>query len=469
MLLSLDTIGPAVSPGVPPGPRGLPLLGSAFDLWRDPLGLMMRTRATYGDIAQLKAGPLNYLLVTDPDAVRHVLVDNAKAYRKGRNYLGLKLLLGEGLLTNEAESWRRQRKLAQPAFHRARLAGFADHMSRETRRTLAEWGTKDTGTKSPFCVHEELMRLTFRIVGRTLFSADVDGEARDVGQALNTALHWANDYVESFFPVPPSIPTPANVRFKRARSILDRLVYQLIADRRTQIAAGKGSGVDLLGMLMEAVDDGTGQAMSDQQLRDEIITMVLAGHETTANLLAWTFMLLARHPEIERRVREEAIRVLGDRDPALEDVRSLEYTERVLEEVLRLYPPAWVVERQNVTPDVVGGYPVPRESIIAISPYVIHRNPSYWDDPETFDPERFRPERVEARQRYTYLPFGGGARVCIGNHFAMMEAQIILAMIVRETHLSVVPGHPIELDAAITLRPKHGLRVTRTPANSVAS
>jgi cytochrome P450 len=427
---------------------------------------MMRTRATYGDIAQVKVGPLNYLFVNDPDAVRHVLVDNAKAYTKGRSYLGLKLLLGEGLLTNEGESWRRQRKLAQPAFHRARLAGFADHMSRQTRNTLAEWRTWETGTKSPFCIHEEMMRLTFRIVGRTLFSAEVDGGARDVGRALDTALHWANDYVESFFPVPPSIPTPANVRFNRARGTLDRLVYQLIADRRAQIAAGKGSGDDLLGMLMEAVDDGTGQAMSDQQLRDEIITMVLAGHETTANLLTWMFLLLLRHPDVERRVREEAIRVLGDRDPVLEDVRSLEYTKRVLEEALRLYPPAWIVERQSLTPDVLGGYSVPSESIIAISPYIMHRNPAYWPDPETFDPERFRPERAEARQRYTYLPFGGGPRVCIGNQFAMMEAQIILAMIVRETHLSLVPGHPIALDAAITLRPKHGLRVTRTPAKA---
>jgi cytochrome P450 len=453
---------PAVPPGAVPGPRGLPLVGSAFELWRDPIGLLMRTRAEYGDVARLKVGPLNYLLVTDPDAVRHVLVDNAKAYTKGRNYLGLKFLLGDGLLTNEGESWRRQRKLAQPAFHRTRLAGFADHMSRQTRRTLAEWRTKETGTKSPFCIHEEMMRLTLRIVGLTLFSADVDGEARDVGQALNTALHWAYEYVESFFPIPPHIPTPANARFKRARTVLDRFVYQLIATRRARIAAGKGSGADLLGMLMEAVDDGTGQTMSDQQLRDEIITMVLAGHETTANLLSWTFMLLARHPEMERRVREEAIRVLGDREPGLEDVRSLETTRLVLEEVLRLYPPAWIVERQSVAPDILAGSPVPSGTILAISPYVMHRHPSYWEDPETFDPERFRPERVEARRRYTYLPFGGGARVCIGNHFAMMEAQIILAMIVRETHLSVVPGHPIELDAAITLRPKHGIRMTRT-------
>ncbi|MBX3193203.1 MAG: cytochrome P450, partial [Labilithrix sp.] len=439
-----------------PGPKGIPFFGSAFPAWRDPLGLMMGARATYGDVVRFKFGPFDYYMVTDPEVVRHVLLDNAKAYTKSRNYLGLKIVLGEGLLTSEGDLWRRQRKLAQPAFHRARLAGFTSQMTRATRDMLDRWRREDLGASSSFCVHEEMMRLTFRIVGLTLFSADVDGDAREVGRALDTALRWANDYAESLVRIPPYIPTPANLRFKRAMKTLDGIVYRLIADRRAQGSTNAGYGDDLLGMLMEAVDDGSdgagepgglapsergGARMSDQQLRDEIITMVLAGHETTANLLSWTFSLLARHPEVEARVRDEARRVLGDRDPVLEDVKSLEYTRLVLEEALRLYPPAWIFERQNIEPDVLGGYPVEAGSIIGVCPYVIHRHPAHWDDPEAFDPDRFRPERAEKRPRYTYLPFGGGARTCIGNHFAMMEAQIILAMIVRQEHLSLAPTH----------------------------
>lgn len=458
-----------------PGPRGIPFFGSAFPAWRDPLGFMMSAREQYGDVVRCRFGPFDYYLVTDPDVVRHVLLDNAKAYTKSRNYVGLKVVLGEGLLTSEGGQWRRQRKLAQPAFHRAHLAGFAAQMAGATRAMLDRWRGEDLGASRAFCVHEEMMRLTFRIVGMTLFSADVDGDAREVGRALDTALRWANDFAESIVPIPPYVPTPANLRFKKAMKTLDGIVYRLIADRRAQAAASKGYGDDLLGMLMAAVDDGgegdgdAGDRMTDRQLRDEIITMVLAGHETTANLLSWTFHLLAEHPEIEARVREEATRVLGDRDPVLEDVRALEYTKHVLEEALRLYPPAWIFERQSVEADTLGGFPVKAGSIVGVCPYVIHRHPAHWERPEVFDPERFRADRAEGRPRYTYLPFGGGARTCIGNHFAMMEAQIILAMIVRQERLSLAPGFRVEPDPLITLRPKHGVHVTRRSADVPAA
>ena len=223
---------------------------------------------------------------------------------------------------------------------------------------------------------------------------------------------------------------------------------------------------------MEAVDETTGQGMTDEQLRDEVITMVLAGHETTANLLTWTIRLLSEHPEVERRVRDEAFRVLGpDRDPVLDDVKKLEDTRLVLDEALRLYPPAWMFERQAVAPDKLGGFDIEKGDIVGVCPYVLHRHPDYWENPEGFDPDRFRPERSTSRVRYTYLPFGGGPRTCIGNHFAMMEAQILLAMIVRDYRLELDPGHPVELDPLITLRPKHGVRVRRRrqqPASSRA-
>lgn len=427
----------------------------------------MRSRESYGDVVFFKFGWLDYFMVADPDVVRHVLVDNAKNYVKSRNYLGLKIVLGEGLLTSEGDEWRRQRKLAQPAFHRSRLAGFAAQMAGATRAMLERWKATPPNDGKPFDIHEEMMRLTFRIVGLTLFSADVDGDAKDVGRALDVALRWANDYAESIVRIPPFIPTPANVRFKRAMKVLDGIVYRLIADRRASPRAPGSYGDDLLAMLMEAKTED-GEAMTDLQLRDEIITMVLAGHETTANLLSWTFSLLAKHPEIERRVREEALRVLGStRDPVLEDVKSLEYAKLVIEESLRLYPPAWIFERQSLEPDVIGGFPVKPGNIIGIAPYVLHRHPKFWTDPDVFDPERFRPNAPgsESRPRYAYLPFGGGARTCIGNHFAMMEAQILLAMIVRDERIRLDPNHPLRVDPLITLRPKFGIHVTRSRAS----
>ena len=456
-----------------PGPRGLPFLGSVLPAWRDPLTLFLESRARYGDVVRFKFGPFQYYLVNDPNVVKHVLVDNPKAYRKSRNYLGLKVVLGEGLLTSEGDHWRRQRKLTQPAFHRDKLAGFANQMATATRDMLTRW--KSEGDAKSFCVHTEMMRLTFRIVGLTLFSADVDGEASDVGQALNVAMHWANDYAESMIRIPPFIPTPANLRFKKAKKTLDDIVFRLIAERRAAAAKSGDFGSDLLGMLMAATEepDASGGApragMDDQQLRDEIITMILAGHETTANLLSWTFYLLSKHPDMERRLREEAQRVLGDREPVLEDVKGLELTRMVLEEALRLYPPAWVFERQAITADKLGDYAIEPGAIVGLCPYTLHRHPDHWENPEGFDPERFRPERAAARPRYAYLPFGGGPRTCVGNHFAMMEAQILLAMIVREQRLELVPSHRVELDPMITLRPKHGIMVTRRPASTAWS
>jgi len=452
-----------------PGPRGLPWFGSLFPAWRDPISLFLGSRAAHGDVVRFRFGPFEYYLVSDPAVVKRVLVDNAKAYRKSRNYLGLKILLGEGLLTSEGETWRRQRKLAQPAFHREHLAGFAASMAASTRTMLARWRAEDQeAAPAPreLCIHAEMMRLTFNVVGLTLFSSDVDGVARQVGGAMEVAMHWANEYAESLVRLPPYVPTPANLRFRRAKKTLDDVVAGLIAERRA--VTGPDQPRDLLGMLMAATDadaDGAEAKMSDVQLRDEIITMILAGHETTANLLSWTFFLLSKHPEVERRVREEARTVLGDRDPTLADVKMLEYTRQVIEEVLRLYPPAWIFERQSTEADVLGRYPIEPGSIVAISPFVLHRHPALWDNPEGFDPARFAAGESDKRSRYQYLPFGGGPRFCPGNQFAMMEAQILLAMIVRDHRLELVPEHAVVLDPSITLRPKHGIRVRRLPAS----
>lgn len=450
-----------------PGPKGLPFIGSALPALREPLPFLLRSRAEFGDVVRFTFGPYVYYMVNDPDVVRHVLVENEKNYTKSRNYIGLRRVLGDGLLLSEGDHWRRQRKLAQPAFHKSRLSGFADHMARTTRDLLNEWRADDRGDE-PFDIHRAMMRLTFRIVGLTLFSSDVEGDARDVGEAIDYAMWWANDHAESLIPIPPWIPTPPNVKFNRAKRTLDRLVYRIIDERR-KMPAGK-RGEDLLAMLMEAVDETTGEGMTDEQLRDEVMTMVLAGHETTANLLTWTFRLLSEHPDVERRVREEALRVLGpDRDPVLDDVKKLEEARLVLEETLRLYPPAWMFERQAIAPDKLGGFDIDKGDIIGICSYVMHRHPNHWENPQGFDPDRFRPERAASRARYAYLPFGGGPRTCIGNHFAMMEAQILLSMIVRDYRLELDPSHPVVLDPVITLRPKRGVRVRRRSCSETAA
>lgn len=440
-----------------PGPEGLPFFGSLFPAWRDPIGLLTRGRETYGDLVRYKFGPYLFFLATDPEIVRHVLVDNAKNYRKSRSYAGLKVVLGEGLLTSEGDHWRRQRKLSQPAFHRERLAGFAATMARATREMLVRWSTEG---RSTFDIHREMMRLTFRIVGLTLFSSDVDGDAREVGEALDVALHWANTHAESLLPLPPSVPTPANLRFRRAMRTLDAVVYRLIRERREERRRGTSTKSDLLGLLMEATEEGSSQGMTDEQLRDEIITMIVAGHETTANLLTFAFYLLSEHPHVAEDLRAEASAVFGDRDPALEDVKALELSRAVLEETLRLYPPAWVFERQAIAPDVIGGYPIDRGVVVMLCPYVMHRHPGHWENPLAFDPSRFR-EAKTTRHRYAYLPFGGGPRTCIGNQFAMMEAQIILSMIVQKTRLELESKGDVALDPSITLRPKRGIRVRR--------
>jgi cytochrome P450 len=435
---------------------GPPFFGQVFGAWRDPIGTMMSGMLDHGDVMFFRFGPFKYFVLSDPAAIKHVLTDNAKNYVKSRNYQGLRILFGQGLLTSEGEFWKRQRRLAQPAFHRERLAGLARSMASETRRMLDRWRAEGTERA---CAHAEMMRLTFAIVGRTLFSTDVDGDSSAIGEALTVGLHWTNDYAESLVRIPPWVPTPANLEFRRAQKTLDDLVYRIIAERKRSGELGD----DLLGMLMAATDETGNERMDDKQLRDEVLTLVLAGHETTANLLAFTFHMLSLHPEWDRRVAEEARAVLGDREPTFEDMPKLKIARLVLEETMRLYPPVWTFERQALADDVVLGYALPKDAIVGISPYALHRNPKLWDNPEGFDPERFLPERSEGRSKYAYLPFGGGPRTCIGNNFAMTEALIILSMVAREHRLTRAPGHRLVLDPAVTLRPKEGIAVTIGP------
>jgi cytochrome P450 len=438
-----------------PGPRGGLFFGSLFEAQRDPLDFFQRMIGEHGDYVGVRFGPFRYLIVNDPDSVRHVLVDNHRNYKKSRNYQGLKLVLGEGLVTSEGDFWRRQRRLAQPAFHKERLAGFARTMVSDTAAMLERWRAVTAGGR--FDVHQEMMRLTLRIVTRTLFSTDSEADADAVGRAMTVAIDHVNEYADAIIRIPPWIPTPKNLRFRRARRTLDALVLRIIDERRK--ATEKPN--DLLSMLMSAQDEETREQMTDRQLRDEVMTLVAAGHETTANALTWAFYLLSQHPHVAERLRSEVESVLGGRRPSIEDLPRLTYTRAVLEETMRLYPPAWVIEREATADDTLGGYRVRRGSVVAMSPFTIHRNPRYWDNPNEFDPDRFSAARATARPKYAYLPFGGGPRLCIGNAFAMMEAQIILAMVASEWSLALAPGFTVELDPSVTLRPRSGLFMTR--------
>ncbi len=437
---------------------GQPVVGNLFEGLRDRLGMLLRS-LDHGEDVRLRFLHLDYLLLTSAASMHHVLVDHPQRYVKSTNYAGLKVVLGEGLLTSEGSFWKRQRKLVQPMFHKQRLAGFADTMSECTTAMVLRLA----GEPGPFDLHRELMRLTFRIVGLTLLSRDLDGEARAVGDALTLALHWANEHVESLVRIPRWLPTPNNLRFDRAKKTLDTLVLRIV-DQRRHAEADPARRSDLLDMLLDAKDEDTGETMDDAQIKHELLTMILAGHETTANALTFLFYLVAEHPAVRERMRAEVADVLGDRMPTPADLKRLEYVTCVIEESMRLYPPAYVFERQAAEDDVIGEILVRKGTIVVFSPYAVQRSALHWQRPSEFDPERFRPAVRSQIGKHVYMPFGAGHRFCIGNNFAMMEMQILTALLVRSGHFERAADYVLELDPQVTLRPKHGLPVTFHPA-----
>lgn len=422
----------------------------------DPLGAMLRGRASYGDTIRFRIINQTSFLVAHPDDIKHVLVDNHRNYNKRtRGMEALKEVIGQGLLTSEGDFWRRQRRIAQPAFHRDRIASFGRAMVDCADEYVDRWQDGDIVD-----VASEMMHVTLAVVARTLLSADVSTEARDIGSALTTALTIANSATSSLVEFPLYVPTPKNLRLRRAVRTLDEVVLDMIEQRRALTPEDRPD--DLLTMLMGATDEETGEGMDDRQLRDEVMTIFLAGHETTANALAWTLYLLSKHPDALRQHVEEVERVIGERRPEAADMMQLPLTTQIVKESMRLYPPAWMVARCAIDDDVVGGLEVPAGSFVFTSPYLTHRHPEFWDNPEGFDPSRFTPDREKARHHFAYFPFGAGPRICIGNRFALMEAVLILARISQAVRLELVPGHPVEPEPIITLRPRHGIRMTVT-------
>jgi cytochrome P450 len=417
---------------------------------RDPLTFLSGLARQHGDVVRFPIGRETLHLLNHPDLIRDVLVTNQRNFKKGRGLERAKLLLGEGLLTSEGEAHLRQRRMMQPAFHRQRIAAYGDIMRDYSVRRASRWRHG-----SRFNLHAEMMALTMAIVGRTLFGADVEEEAPEVGEALAAAFEAFNfSFFLPFGELLERLPLPSSRRFKRGRARLDATIYRIIADRRR---SGTDTG-DLLSMLLLARDDeGDGAAMSDLQLRDEVMTLFLAGHETTANALTWTWYLLAKHPEVERRLQAEVDALPGD--PSAADLPQLPYTRMVLSESMRLYPPAWIVGRRALGAFDAGGHAIPARSIVIVSPWVTQRDGRWFPDPERFDPQRWRPEVAADRPKFSYFPFGGGTRICIGEQFAWMEGILALAAIARRWSLRLVPGHQVTLQPIITLRPKSGVMV----------
>lgn len=401
-------------------------------------------------------GPFPYYVLSDPRDVRHVLVTNNKNYVKSRSYRGLMLALGQGLVTSEGTLWKRQRRLAQPAFHPRAMPDFTRLMTRCTREMLDSWRADEEVD-----IHGAMMRLTFRIVGFALLSKDLDQDAQRFGTALSATLHYVAEYTERLVPFPKWLPTPGMRKLNSDLKVLDDVILRVIEERRRS----ESEHNDLLALFMSATDEGG--RMSDAQLRDEVITMVSAGHETTAAALAWTFMFLGQHPQIAEQVHHEALAATKGEGV---DLDALDLTTRVIKESMRLRPPVWVVERQAIFEDELDGAVVPAGGTVGMSPYVLHRDPEHWPNPEGFDPDRFLPEVEASRPRYSYLPFGAGPRVCIGSAFALNEAKLILAMVMREWRTELVSGQALSSDYGMTLRPAKPILVRlRTPPSSPLS
>jgi cytochrome P450 len=436
----------------PPGPKRRIPFATVLTYRRGPLPFFQNLAAHYGDISYFKLGPTAAYFLNHPDYIKDVLVTNNQNFMKGLVLQRAKRLLGEGLLTSEGDFHRRQRRLAQPAFHRQRIASYAEVMTGYAMQTRERW--RDGETRD---VSEEMMRLTLAIVGKTLFDADVESDASDVGLAMSVVIEMFETLTLPFFELLQKLPLPQLRRFDGAKAKLDGIIYRLIEERRR---SGIDRG-DLLSMLLLAQDEeGDSGQMSDEQLRDELMTIFLAGHETTANALTWTWYLLSQHTHVEEKLHRELDDVLGPDPPTFADVARLRYTEMVLAESMRLYPPAWAIGRLSTVDCEIGGYFVPRRSLVVMSPFVMHRDERYYSNPLDFDPERWTAEARESRPQFSYFPFGGGPRRCIGEGFAWMEGILLIATLAQQWRLRMVPHHPVALKPVITLRPKHGMKMS---------
>lgn len=440
---------------LPPHPHEYPVVGALPSLMANPVRFCTRMMLEHKDLVGLDLGFGTIYLVTLPEHIHHVLVENHDNYWKGDVFERTRFLFGNGLVVNEGESWRRQHKLIQPAFAHRRVAALVPVMTEVVERRLAGWeAIADSG--QPFEIGEEMMSLTLGIIVKTMFSLSVDDRELEVmARCFCTALEQITIRMATYF-LPDKFPLPHQRATREAVETLEAMVYKIIAERRKS-----GQDVnDLLGMLLAARDEETGEGMTDREIRDEVMVTLFGGYEATADSLTWTWFLLGEHPGVEETLHEELAAVLGGRTPTFEELTRLTYTLQVAQESMRLYPPFWFLNRTSRGPDEIGGYPIPAGAQILLCPYATHRHPDHWSLPESFHPERFEPEAVAARVRHTYIPFGTGPRMCIGRHLAMMEMQLILAMVAQRYQPRLAPGYHVELKAGTSLRAKGGMWMT---------
>jgi cytochrome P450 len=449
----------------PPGPRYRTPLAFLADFRRDPLRLLGNAFREHGDTLRIRFapgewGPFSTYVFCRPDHVGHVLHDNYKNYWKGILGGRLRIVAGQGLLVSEGEQWRRQRRLAQPAFHRQRIAGFVRLMTETINAMLERWQPAAVSGEA-IDLAAEMQPLTTTIVWQAMVGRDALVESRALarhGLAMNEFLMKR---ITQYVPTPLWLPTRENRAFRRALGFTEGLIYRTIAERRQ----ASHPGDDLLGMFLASTDPEGGSAMTDRQVRDELMTVLGAGQDTTAVLLAWSWWLLARHPDVEARLRHEVESVLNGRVPTIADVPALSYVRMVLQEALRLYPPAWAIARQSIAEDEIGGYRIPARTVVTLCSYRTHRHPELWPDPERYDPERFTPRVIAARPRFAFFPFGGGPRVCIGLEFALLEATLTLVMVCQRYRFRLVPDRPVEPCVQLLLRPRNGVWMTLAEAD----
>jgi cytochrome P450 len=444
---------------IAPGPKGNVLLMPTRAIRKKTHEYLQRLEEKYGDISKIKFGPFTVIYLANPDYIEYVFL-NRDIYTKVQEGGMLRILLGNGLLTSEGDFWLKQRRLIQPVFHKQRLERFIQKISESTDEMLAGWEMQNGETLD---VYNEMNRVTLDIVGKTLFSVNVKSEFDKVNSAL-TKIMTAIRNRSRFMRFPLWVPLPSHLRIEHNRKVLDETISEIINQRRNatfgrhRLAAGDaGKFDDLLTMLMEVEDADTRERMTDKQLRDEVLTIFIAGHETTANSLAFTLYLLAKNPEAKKLLQKEINEVFNAEEMTFEKLQKLEYTTMVIKESMRLYPPAWMIPREAAKDDLIGGYQIKKGDKVLSSPYAMQRSPRYWKNPEEFIPERFTAEKIKDMPRYAYFPFGGGARMCVGNNFAMMEMQIVLAKICKQFDCVLPENFELELLPLITLRPKEGI------------
>ncbi len=439
-----------------PNRRGHFLMGNLKDYKTDPIRLILELQREFGDVARQQLGPYTVTQVAHPDLVKYVLQDNNKNYIRGKFYKNFKLFFGDGLLTTDGDYWLKHRRLAQPIFHRQNVSSIGVSMTAAVSNMLKDWEVY-ADKQQDFDIVPELMRLSLSILGNALFSIDLGQFASKVRPAVRFGLEaivQRNGSINSI--IPEWVPTPHNKGVIKARQTLDDIVYQVIDEHKRGVHQGR----DLAVMLMDARDEETGLGWSDKEIRDELMTIFLAGHETSGTAMGWILYALSKHPEVRRRLEDELESVLGGRTPTVEDLPALPYLKMVVEETLRVYPPIWAYPRDAIADDEIGGFHIPAGSSIFLSPYATHRHPEFWENPEAFDPEHFLPERVAKRHKFAFFPFGGGPRLCIGRPLAMMQLQFMTAMVAQHYHLHAVSGHPVQYGALLSLHPLHGIKMT---------